>query len=84
MMKTEIVNAIIAERKKQDKKWGEQNHHPYVWMAILAEEVGETNQALLEHDFGGKPEANYKEELIQVAAVAIAALESFDRGKWRE
>ena len=43
---------------------------------ILGEEVGEIARAIIE----GSSE-NYREELIQLAAVAIAAIEDYDRGE---
>jgi NTP pyrophosphatase (non-canonical NTP hydrolase) len=72
-----VLQEVYVERTKQDNQWGEQNHHPIKWLAILGEEVGEANHAVLEHD-----RHNYREELIQVAAVAAAMVESFDRGNW--
>lgn len=69
-----ILVAVSNERAAQDAKWGEQNHRDSVWMAILAEEVGEAAKAVLE----GK---DLEKELIQVAAVAVAWHESRWRGK---
>ena len=71
-----IIFKIISERKKQDDKWGEQNHDAFKWLAILGEEVGEVNKAVLEKD-----EENIREELIQIAATAIAMYESLERNK---
>ena len=70
----EILQQIRKERTQQDAKWGVQNHHPYKWGAILSEEVGEDFRAVLEGDVN-----NYREELIQVAAVAVAMIECIDR-----
>lgn len=69
-----IIWNIKEERKRQDAKWGEQNHHPLYWLAILQEEVGEAAKACIEHNA-----FDYQKEMIQVAAVAIAALESLAR-----
>lgn len=69
-----VFKEVETERQTQDKKWGEQNHHPYKWLAILGEEVGESNKAILEGEL-----LEYRDEMIQVAAVAIAAIESLDR-----
>jgi len=69
-----IYNQIKAERSRQDNKWGEQNHMPFKWLAILGEEVGESNKAALELKL-----TQYRKELIQVAAVAVAAIECMDR-----
>lgn len=67
---------VAAERGRQDELWGEQNYDPYMWLAILVEEVGEVGEAL--NDKAATVE-EYREELIQVAAVAVAAVESLDR-----
>ena len=74
-----ILDEISQERKNQDQKWGEQNHHPVGWLAILMEEVGEASKAALTRDF-----VLYRSEMIQVAAVAVAAVESLDRGIWNK
>jgi len=94
-----IFEEIRAERKRQDEKWGEQNH-PMLgtnagdltrddlkkvleelkkmnetemknWLNILDEEVCE---AFLETE----PEKQ-REEMLQVAAVAVAIIECLDR-----
>lgn len=81
-----IFEQIRAERARQDAMWGQQNHKPIEWVAILAEEVGEVSKEALENHFTGtyyKPNekglAKYREELVQVAAVAVAMIESLDR-----
>ena len=76
MKKEDICNLILNERIKQDNKWGEQNHHIYKWLAILGEEVGEANQAALEDN-----ESELIDELIQIAAVSVAMIESIKRNK---
>jgi NTP pyrophosphatase (non-canonical NTP hydrolase) len=87
---SQVLTEVQKERERQNKKFGEQNHDPFKWMAILGEEVGEVHRALLEAHFdgnegyaGGSME-DYREELIQVAAVAVAQVEAFDRGKIEE
>lgn len=71
-IQNEILRAVIIERKRQDILYGERNEHPPErWLVILMEEVGEVSNAVLEKDL----EAYYN-EFVQVAAVAIAALES--------
>lgn len=78
-----VFDEVKAERERQDKKFGianSRNHAPYEWLMILSEEVGEANQAALEVHFGNKHASlnEYRKELIQVAAVAIAAIEDLD------
>ena len=80
-----VYDEVKAERERQEQKWGEQNHHPLAWLAILGEEVGEVNKAVLEAYFPNyKTQGDYTEarkELIQVSAVAIAMIESLDRNE---
>jgi len=77
---------ITEERENQVKKWGVQNHSPIEWLAILMEEVGEVSREALEYHFHkfyqdtGQLE-RYEKELIQVAAVALAMLESLSRNE---
>jgi NTP pyrophosphatase (non-canonical NTP hydrolase) len=85
------VQDVIKERKRQDHKWGEQNHHPVIWTGILGEEFGELCQAINETHFDNGTEAkkkggyeNMRAEAIQVAAVAIAFIEMLDRGHQNE
>jgi len=59
-----VIDLIIDERRRQDKKWGEQNHDDWHWLAILTEEVGEVAKAMLDLN----PKQIYK-ELIETAAV---------------
>lgn len=74
-----ILEEVEQERFEQDAKWGVQNHQPFVWLAILGEEVGEVNKAVIEFNFGSQSLAEYRKELIQVAAVAVAMVECLDR-----
>ncbi len=76
MIDPRILNDIIQELERQEAKWGKQNHLPLYWIAVLVEEVGEVCQAVLKGDA-----ENYREELIQVIAVAVAQLLSWDRNK---
>lgn len=81
-----VINDVIRERKRQDDKWGEQNHDPIVWQGILGEEFGELCQAINETHFDNGPEerkkggyVNMRTEAIQVAAVAVSFIEYLDR-----
>lgn len=68
------------ERLKQNDKFGDQKHDIYKWLAILGEEVGEVNKAALHTEYGGPEAGNVREELVQVAAVAVKMIENIDRG----
>jgi hypothetical protein len=94
----QIFAAIDRERKRQDEKWGEQNHSmlngfitPKIcnnkadffrkinddkdyfrsWFTILMEEVYEA--------FSETGPEKQREELVQVAAVAVQIIEYLDR-----
>ena len=92
-----ILREVRRERERQDGTWGEQNHSPEVWLMILSEEIGEASREMLEawvdETYPGTkhtPETRlahlkeYRRELVQVAAVAIAMIESVDRNELRE
>ncbi|HID5535285.1 TPA: MazG-like family protein [Klebsiella pneumoniae] len=77
---TKAIGSVIAEMSRQDKKWGaDRNQHPFVWQTILSEEVGEFSQAILHDEFGGHKAGTAREEMVQVAAVALQIIEYYDR-----
>lgn len=73
----ETLKDVELERIKQNVKWGRQRHNHGAWLAILMEEVGEVAQAMQNGMFSQKETDadNLYEELIQVAAVAVAIAE---------
>lgn len=78
-----IVNEVMAERHKQFTKWGYQDCAPLEWFAILSEEIGEVAKEVVDFHMAGMnitPEGSkdYRTELIQVAAVAIQAIQVLD------
>ncbi len=75
-METGIIPEVINEMVLQDSKWSPDRNLSYLlWNAILGEEVGEVSKAILEGD------ENLRQELIQVAAVAIQFIECIDRNE---
>jgi NTP pyrophosphatase (non-canonical NTP hydrolase) len=75
----DVISEIVDERASQDARWGEQNHDPLYWLAILVEEVGEVSKEIAEGRIQPFLATAYRAELLQVAAVAVAAIESLDR-----
>ena len=82
MTRDQAFALIAAERDRQAAKWG--GEHPWghgdcsgdgvataVKLAVLTEETGEVARAFLDGDGEG-----FRRELVQVAAVACAVLES--------
>jgi hypothetical protein len=65
--------SVIAEMIRQDELHGAQRHQdPRDWFPIFVEEVGEVGTAMQE-------KSNLREELVQVAAVALQWIEDIDR-----
>jgi len=71
---SDVYGEVVNERERQEAKWGQQDHHPACWLVILTEETGEACKAVLERDL-----LQYRAELVQVAAVAVAGIEALDR-----
>lgn len=66
-----IWHAILAERRRQDEKWGadrQQSHE--LWLTIMTEELGELAEAILKGE-----SKNIWKELIHVLAVGVAYAE---------
>ena len=87
LINAELLTQIEDERRRQLDKFGVQNHVPAMWTVILGEEYGEACKEALEARFA-KTEVlaaerlvNFRAEMIQVAAVAIAMIESLDRNE---
>lgn len=77
---TKAIGSVITEMNRQDEKWGaDRNDHPFVWQTILSEEIGVFSQAILHDEFGGHKSGTAREEMVQVAAVALQIIEYYDR-----
>jgi hypothetical protein len=72
----EIFRAIEHERTYQDRKWGplekQNNRDVERWLSAVREELAEAEEA---YDISDDPARAFALEMVQVAAVAIAALE---------
>lgn len=68
----DIYDAISQERDFQDNKHGTDPHEMGTWLMILEFELAEAKEALVK---GGIGRDSVRHELIQIAAVAVAALE---------
>jgi len=87
------LNDVSKERGRQLTKFGVQDHPIADWFLILQEEVGEAAREACEHVFRGRFPEHYaddperlhrlRKELIEVAAVAVAMVESLDRNELR-
>jgi NTP pyrophosphatase (non-canonical NTP hydrolase) len=81
-MEMEVIGDVKDELRRQYDKFGMQEHGPFVWTSIIGEELGEVDEAALKARFGGGlTMEDYRRELIEVAASAIAAATCYDRGR---
>ena len=72
--------AIDAERRFQDQKWGTVAEHGHTlggWILLIESELAEAKYALIK---GGEGRDSVRAELVQVAALCVAALE--EHGTW--
>lgn len=81
---TDIIDEIEQERQRQEELWSQPHRWgvgdcssktiaPEVKLMVLTEEVGEAAKAIYDGNLD-----HLRDELVQVAAVCVAWLESFD------
>lgn len=74
MYRENVFAAIDRERAWQEQKWGVNQDHPHSvgeWLLIVESELAEAKHAWVK----GAGDHDALAELVQVAAVAVAALE---------
>lgn len=73
-----VLNEVEKEREYQNQKWGtafDDKNTPYNWSAYIG-------QYLTRHLIGDPAavkESDFRADLVKVAALAVAAIESIDR-----
>jgi NTP pyrophosphatase (non-canonical NTP hydrolase) len=78
------IESVVNEMERQLIKWGVQSHDDPIWLTILTEETGEVAEAILDDVFHpGKTPCRTRDEVIQVAAVALSWLTAIFR-EWPE
>ena len=79
MDKTEIIDQILTERKRQDDKWNfPQSNNFAEWGTIVGEEFGELMTELNEAHFRVGDKGKLITEAIHVAAVAMSIIEHYE------
>lgn len=74
--KTDVINVVLEERDFQDEKWGPIDENPHdlgTWLLLIESELDEAKLAAVK---GGKGRNAVRHELVQVAALCMAALEN--------
>ena len=69
----DVLKEIKKERDRQDIAWGVRDLPIDTWIAVLAKQFGQASACALDKDMDG-----FRHQLIQVAAVAVAAIEQHD------
>ena len=70
------LRCVANERDRQDRKWGPlltRDFSAKSALAVIVEEIGEVARAICDRE-----RADYRDELVQVAACAVAAIQSLD------
>lgn len=69
-MKTQLIMEIETERDDQDEQWGgpdhDDDHDENDWVKYIRKQID-------------KKDERFRERMIKVAALAVAAIESYDR-----
>ncbi len=87
MATEDILEEVRQERINQDEVFGmmPRRDTPSGWLAVLAEEFGEYARDVNDKRFeNGEYRDNMRNELVQVAAVAVAAIEDLDEQYWEK
>ena len=74
-----VIIDVINERKRQDEKWGgskidDQRNRPFDWCLII-QDYASLARTMARLDSSEK----YRKRMVQIAALAVAAVESHDR-----
>ena len=80
-----VLEAVLAERERQDSLWGDQSNHSDAWWNVIAtEETGEVAKEVYEIGLtrwhgSESADAALLEEIIQACAVYFACAEAILR-----
>jgi hypothetical protein len=77
---TTVLMDVRIRRQEQDLKHGDaQAKHPTFWIAIIGEEFGHASRAAIRLTTRDGSPFDLRDEYLDVAATAIAAIEDLDR-----
>lgn len=89
-----ILGEIAAERMRQEVKWAESGpphygrwgahddqHGPRDWSSFIVEHLGRAVRAAEHGDLVGHRDDSYRQRMVSVAALAVAAIEALDRNR---
>lgn len=84
-----VYTEVVNERRRQDEQWGgtehDDTHEPADWRFFIHKQLNAMMQPLEGRMTSAITDpANYRKRLINVAGLAIAAAESYDRKKEKQ
>lgn len=79
-----IILDVVRERMRQDEQWGgsrhDDTHHAGEWLQYIGkQQVLAVNETIADDDLRLVDPQGYRERLVKIAALAVAALQSHDR-----
>lgn len=79
-----IILDVARERMRQDEQWGgsrhDDTHHAGEWLQYIGkQQVLAVNETIADDDLRLVDPQGYRERLVKIAALAVAALQSHDR-----
>ena len=79
---TVALAQVVEERVRQDRQWGgpdhDDDHKRKDWLGFIREHADRATKALQ-----GKDLDEYRKQLVEIAALAVAGIESSDRNRAR-
>lgn len=80
-----VLEAILAERIRQNRQWGgpahDDGHAPQDWTHLLTDHAARLGHWAVEGNFVAA--ADYRQRLVKIAALAVAAIQAHDRARER-
>lgn len=83
-----VLAEVAQERARQDEKHGldtDDRHPPSYWVGLIDRTIAKAENVALILDSGGRnresAHAEYRQTLLRVAALAVAAMQTWDRGR---
>src|SRR5436190_23889669 len=80
----DVIGDVIEERERQDAMFGEQNHHPAYWIALLGKQMGQLGDKIVAREWSAdrtRGNDNMREEAGQLAAVVVAFVDAVAGGE---
>lgn len=80
-----VLAQVREERRRQDKQWGGPSHDdahvPSDWVSYVGEHLDRAKKSIVQRVLADPD--RYRQNMIEVAALAVAAVESLDRKRKR-